>query len=129
MSDPTSPHHQDDGSPLAPLADPIDPRAFFDADLRAGTVIAVDPFPEARTPAWRLRVDFGPLGVRASSARLTDLYAARDLLGRQVVALVNVPPLQIGPFRSACLVTGFDTPDGVVVTTVERPVPNGARLH
>jgi tRNA-binding protein len=114
---------------LPPLADPVDPSTFFAADLRAGTVLRVDPFPEARKPAWKLTIDFGPLGVRASSARLTDLYAAEDLLGRQIVALVNVPPRRIGPFTSECLVTGFDGPGGVVVTTVERPVPNGARLY
>ncbi len=118
------------GSPdVPPPADPVDPDTFFAADLRAGTVVRVEPFPEARTPAWKLTVDLGPLGTRASSARLTDLYAAQDLLGKQVVALVNVPPRRIGPFVSECLVTGFDGDGGVVVATVERPVPNGARLY
>ena len=113
-------------TPLAPRTD-VD--AFFRADLRVGTVVRVEPFPQARTPAWKLWVDFGPsIGTRASSARLTELYARGDLLGRQVVALVNVPPRRIGPFVSECLVTGFDTPDGVVLTTVERPVPDGTRL-
>ena len=114
----------------APVAPDIDVDTFFRADLRVGTVRRVEPFPEARTPAWKLWIDFGPdLGERASSARLVDLYAARDLVGRQVVALVNVPPRRIGPFRSECLVTGFDRGDGVVVTTVERPVPDGSRLY
>lgn len=103
---------------------------FFRSDLRAGTVVRVERFPEARVPAWKLWIDFGPVvGERASSARLVDLYDADDLLGRQVVALVNVPPRRIGPFVSECLVTGFETPDGVVLASVERPVPNGARLH
>lgn len=111
--------------------DPFDPLdAFFRADLRVGTVTRVETFPEARRPAWKLWVDFGPsIGVKRSSARLTELYGQDDLLGRQVVALVNVAPRQIGPFRSECLVTGFDTPEGVVLTAVERPVPNGSRLY
>lgn len=112
------------------LAPTIDVDAFFRADLRVGTVIRVEPFPEARTPAWKLWIDFGPaLGERRSSARLTERYEAEDLLGRQVVALLNVPPRQIGPFRSECLVTGFDDGHGVVLTAVERPVPDGSRLH
>ena len=109
---------------------PIALSTFFEADLRAGTVTRVEPFPQARSPAWKLWIDLGPdLGVRRSSARLTDLYDARELLGRQVVCLVNVAPRRIGPFESECLVTGFDSGEGVVVTTVERPVPNGARLY
>ncbi|MDZ7706454.1 MAG: tRNA-binding protein [Trueperaceae bacterium] len=113
-----------------PLAPTTDVDTFFRADLRVGTIVRVEAFPEARTPAWKLWVDFGAaIGVRASSARLTELYRAEDLHGRQVVALVNVPPRRIGPFVSECLITGFDTPHGVVLTTVERPVPNGARLY
>lgn len=113
-------------NPLAPTTD-ID--TFFAADLRVGTIREVAPFPEARKPAWKLWVDFGPaIGTRASSARITDLYAAEDLVGMQVVALVNVPPRQVGPFTSECLVTGFEGPDGVVLATVERPVANGTRL-
>ncbi len=116
--------------PPEPPAPPTDVGTFFRADLRVGTITRVEPFPEARIPAWKLWVDFGAtIGVRASSARLTELYAAEQLLGRQVVGLVNVPPRRIGPFLSECLVTGFDTPDGVVLTTVERPVPNGTRLY
>lgn len=120
----------DDAAPTPPLATPTDVDAFFRSDLRVGTVVRVEPFPEARTPAWKLWIDFGPtLGERASSARLVEIYREEDLLGRQVVALLNVPPRRIGPFTSECLVTGFDTPAGVVLTTVERPVPNGARLY
>jgi len=113
-----------------PLAPPTDVASFFRADLRVGTITRVEPFPEARVPAWKLWVDFGEaIGVKASSARLTDLYRPDDLLGRQIVGLVNVPPRRIGPFLSECLVTGFDTPGGVVLTTVERPVPDGTRLY
>lgn len=113
-----------------PTADEADVETFFRSDLRAGTIVRVEAFPEARTPAWKLWVDFGDaIGVKRSSARLTELYAREDLLGRQVVALVNVPPRRIGPFVSECLVTGFDTPDGVVLTALERPVPNGTRLY
>lgn len=116
-------------SVTAALAAATDAEDFFRSDLRVGTVVRVEPFPEARKPAWKLWVDFGPhLGERTSSARLTELYTADDLIGRQVVALVNVPPRRVGPFVSECLVTGFETAEGVVLTAVERPVPNGTRL-
>jgi tRNA-binding protein len=115
---------------IPPLEPTTDVATFVRADLRAGTVIRVEPFPEARTPAWKLWIDFGPeLGRRTSSARLTDLYTAEELLGRQVIALLNVPARQVGPFRSECLVTGVDTAEGVVLASLERPVPDGARLY
>lgn len=103
---------------------------FEAVDLRAGTIVAVEDFPEARSPAWKLTIDFGPeLGTKRSSARITDLYAKTDLLGRQVVGVVNFPAKRIGPFLSECLVAGFDRHDGAVVLAVpERPVPNGAKL-
>lgn len=94
----------------------------------AGTVLSVEAFPEARKPAWKLRVDFGAHGVRQTSARIVDLYTPDDLVGRQIVGVLNFPPKRIGPFVSEFLLTGFHTDDGVVITTVERPVPNGARL-
>ena len=94
----------------------------------AGTVVRVEPFPEARRPAWKVWVDFGRYGERKTSAQIAALYRPEDLIGRQVVGVINFPEKQIGPFRSQFLLTGFHTDDGVVITTVERPVPNGARL-
>lgn len=103
---------------------------FEQVELRVGTVIAAEPFPEARKPAYRLQVDFGAeLGVKKSSAQITDLYTAAELVGRQVVAVVNFPPKQIGPMRSECLVTGFYRDDGAVVLAVpDKPVANGSKL-
>lgn len=103
---------------------------FERVELRAGTVVEARAFPEARRPAYRLRVDFGPeVGVLQSSAQITDCYQPDDLVGRQVLAVVNFPPKQIGPMRSECLVTGLHREDGAVVLAVpDAPVPNGACL-
>lgn len=94
----------------------------------AGTVTRVEPFPEARKPAWKVWVDFGPYGQKKTSAQIATLYAAEDLVGQQVVGVINLPEKQIGPFRSQFLLTGFHTNDGIVVATVERPVPDGTRM-
>lgn len=94
----------------------------------AGTVLRVEPFPEARKPAWKVWVDFGPYGIRKTSAQIRALYEADDLVGQQVVGVINFPVKQIGPFRSEFLLTGFPTDEGVVLTAIERPVPNGTRL-
>lgn len=96
--------------------------------IAAGTVLRVEDFPEARKPAWKLWVDFGPYGVKKTSAQIKALYGAEDLVGRQVVGIINFAPKQIGPFVSEFLLTGFPTEQGVVLTAVERPVPNGTRL-
>lgn len=96
--------------------------------LCAGTVLKAEEFPQARKPAWKLWVDFGPYGVRKTSAQVKAIYGAEELVGRQVVGVINFPPKQVGPFVSEFLLTGFHTDEGVVITTVERPVPNGARM-
>jgi tRNA-binding protein len=103
---------------------------FTNVELRVGTVIEVMDFPEARKPAWKMRIDFGPdIGKKVSSAQLKALYTKDALLGRQVVAVVNFAPKQIGPFRSEVLVTGFHDSQGhVVLIGPERQVPNGAKL-
>ena len=103
---------------------------FQKIELRVGTVVAVDDFPEARNPAYKLQVDFGDdIGILKSSAQITDLYDSESLLGKQVIAVVNFPPKQIGPMMSECLVTGFHREDGsVVLATPDMSVPNGAKL-
>lgn len=110
--------------------DKINWQDFEKVQLCAGTIVEVEEFPEARKPAYKLFVDFGPeIGTKKSSARVTDLYTPEDLIGKQVLAVVNFPPRQIGPFMSECLVTGFYQKDGAVVLAVpEREVDNGVRL-
>jgi tRNA-binding protein len=113
---------------MTAASEPIAWDDFEKVMLCAGTVVRVEAFPEARKPAWKLWVDFGPHGVKQTSAQVKALYAPEDLLGRQIVGVINFPPKQVGPFVSEFLLTGFHTDGGVVVTTVERAVPNGARM-
>jgi tRNA-binding protein len=101
---------------------------FEKALIVAGTVTRVEAFPEARKPAWKVWVDFGPHGEKKTSAQIATLYTPDQLVGRQIVGVINFPPKQIGPFRSEFLLTGFATDEGVVLTAIERPVPNGTRL-
>ena len=103
---------------------------FTKVELRVGRVVSADPFPEARKPAYVLRVDFGEeIGVRKSSAQLTALYRPDELVGKLVVGVVNFPPKQIGPMRSECLVTGFHDEEGRVALCVpDRAVPLGTKL-
>ena len=103
---------------------------FESVEMRAGTIIDVEEFPEARKPAYKITVDFGSeIGVRKTSAQVKTIYTREELLGRQVMGVVNFPAKQIGPVRSEFLLTGFYRADGAVVLAVpERPVQNGARL-
>ena len=102
---------------------------FKKVDIRTGTIIEVRDFPEARKPAYQLKIDFGDkIGIRNSSAQITELYTKENLLNRQILAVVNFHPKQIGPFMSECLVTGFYSDDKVILATTERDINNGIRL-
>ena len=116
--------------PEAPAAAPITFEQFLAVDIRVGRVMAAEPFPEARRPAYKLTVDFGPtIGIKRSSAQITEHYALEMLVDRQVAAVVNFPPRQIGKFMSEVLTLGFpDTQGAVVLFAPDQDVPIGGRL-
>ena len=114
----------------APAADAITFDDFLRVDIRIGTIVEAEPFPEARKPAIKVWADFGPeIGVKKSSAQITDAYRPEDLPGKKVIGVVNFPARQIGPFMSEFLLTGFAREDGAIILAVpDSPVPDGAKL-
>ncbi|MFD1629320.1 tRNA-binding protein [Pseudopedobacter beijingensis] len=107
----------------------IEWKDFERVELRAGTVLEVFDFPEARRPAYKIKVDFGEFGIRMTSAQITKHYTKEELIGRQIVGVVNFPKKQIGKFMSEFLLTGFHDENGeVLITTVDKKVPNGTKL-
>ena len=112
------------------MAEEITYADFERVDIRVGTIIEASPFPEARKPAFKLVIDFGPeIGTKKSSAQITVHYTLESLIGRQVLAVVNFPPRQIGPFRSEVLTLGFEDENGaIVLAAVEQGVPNGRKM-
>lgn len=119
-----------DHDPSQPAAEAITFDDFLRVDIRIGTIVEAEPFPEARKPAFKLKIDFGPaIGVKKCSAQIVDRYALDELVGRQVAAVVNFPPRQIGKFLSEVLTLGFGDESGAVILFApDVPVPNGSRL-
>lgn len=108
--------------------DLIEWKDFEKVIMVAGTIIKVEDFPEARKPAYKIWVDFGAYGERKTSAQVVSLYTKEELVGKQIIGVINFLEKQIGPFRSQFLLTGFETDQGIVISTIERPVPNGTKI-
>lgn len=115
----------------APSTNVLSYEEFLKVDIRIGTIAQALEFPEARKPAYKLEIDFGPsIGKKWSSSRITDHYKPADLIGKQVLAVVNFPARQVGPMMSEVLTLGFEQEDGtVIIPTTDAPVPNGKRLY
>ncbi len=111
------------------VAATIPPETFFACDLRVATVIACVPNARARKPAYKLTLDFGALGIKTSSAQITERYAPEDLIGKQVIAVANFAPRQVASVLSECLVLAVDSPTGLVTLSVDQPVENGMRVY
>lgn len=120
-----------DFSPTAKAQEEISFDHFLGVDIRVGEIVEASDFPEARKPSYKLKIDFGEgIGIKKSSAQITDHYTIEKLMGKKVAAVVNFPPRQIGPFMSEVLVMGFsDTDNKIVLFDLDHSVPNGARLH
>ena len=102
---------------------------FEKIEIRVGTILKVEDFPEAKKPAYKLTIDFGEFGIKKSSAQITALYKKEDLIDKQIIGVLNFPPKQIGPFISECLTTGFSDENGnIVLTQPERKIPNGSKM-
>ena len=109
--------------------DTINWQDFEKIELRAGTILEIHEFPKARKPAYKLKIDFGEFGIKWSSAQITRLYSPKELLGRQILAVINFPKKQIADFQSECLVTGLADENGdIVLASTDKPVPNGSKL-
>jgi tRNA-binding protein len=104
------------------------PETFFSFDIRTGTITHAELFPEARKPAYKLTIDFGEAGIKKSSAQITEKYTPETLIGKQIVAVINFPPKQIGKFISECLVLGVYTHNGVVLLTPDHKTENGSKI-